>query len=1009
MGHLPQFAYHCILMKFKVFILFFLIPLLYYGQHRFSHINIEDGLTENSVTDIFQDSEGFLWFATQDGISQYDGYNFKNYTVSNNETTSLSDNYLWGLTEDSLGFIWACSRNGLNRINKNTRSCTQFLTDTAGLNEVNQITDVAYFQGSIFVNAGGIVYQIPVKSNYPNRINLFEEKDIIKSDTTVVYAIHINDDEVYFLQEEGLFNYTKKQLTSIPNFNEGVSHNFLKTTQINNNIWLTNGQHLFTFNTKTKATTSFYYDFNGATIYDLLEAENELWVATDKGVFIFNGSVLVEHLIKDNGISSNYTSALGRDKTGKIWIGTSGNGLNIYNPKHNQFKFLSKELLGEDYIVRSAVQTKNNELIVCTSNKLLALELKTQSFTNRSFANNNVKSIHELKIRGISNIVPSKIIVGFNGDILIGTKGDDIIVLDENLQFKKRVILNKEQRITNVVSDIILTQKNEFWIATYYGVYVLDENYNLSESFLPNTNGLTTNYFLSVFEDTENQIWLGSNKGIYQYISKSKSFKNYPYQKNNLEKSPGFNFVCGFADFGDGYLWMATYGGGLSKMNKEKGTFNHFTTEEGLSNNVCNGLLSDQNNNIWINTNKGISKFNPKTEKFLNYTKSDGLHFNEFNLNSFYKNNSGEFFFGTPIGMVIFNPNDIKATDYYPPIIISAIDVNYKNENQRLLSNQIELYPEDKVITIHFAGLNFSDSPKIKYKYQLKGYDDDWVETNELKANYTSLPDGEFTFLVNVTNQDGVWNETPKEITVIVHPPIYKTWWFVTLSVFVILVLVILIIRYFAQRNIKKRLRELRVQQEIHQEKQRISRDLHDNIGAQITYLISSIDQEAYGAEKEQAVFDQLSDKARNVMTQLRQTIWLISKEAISLSDFAQKVRDYSTRILSAASINSSVQVSGEEFTILTPTIVSHLFRIIQEAQNNIIKHAKASEVKIEVGIQNNALTVTIQDDGIGIGQVEKLDDHFGLKNMKDRITEIQGSFRIENNNGTRITIEVPL
>ncbi len=1003
-------------MRVRLIILLLFIPLFNFGQHRFSYIDIEDDLTENSVTEIFQDSEGYLWFATQDGISQYDGYQFKNYNISNNDSLSLSDNYLWGFIEDSLGFLWVCSRNGLNRIDKKTGKTIQFFINSSGSNGENQVADIAIYQGDLFALISGKICKIYIKQDYVNRINYIVENDIIETGSDTIYAFYKDGENIFFLQSDGLFNFTTKELMPISEFQKGITHTFFKATRRKELLWFTNGKKLYAYNSKTQQINSFRYDFEGATMYDLLTVKNELWVATDNGIFIFDDNKLIHHITKnqsnESGISSNIVAALAQDKTGKIWVGTSGNGINVYNPNRDKFKYLSKETLGGDYIIRSIVQTKNNQLIVCTSNKVIVLELYDITSTQSKFASDNVKSIQELKVKGHQNIVPTKVFLGLNGDILLGTKGNDIIVLDKYFKFKKKVTLNIEQQPTNVVSDIILTQKDEFWVATYYGIYVLDKAYDLIQVFSPDEKGLTTNYFLSVFEDTENEIWLGSNKGVYKYNETTNKFINYSYQKNNLQESPGFNFVCGFTDFGDGNLWMATYGGGLSKMDKKKGTFRHFTTENGLANNVCNGLLSDQTKNIWLNTNKGISRFNSKTEKFINYTKSDGLDFNEFNLNSFYKNEEGEMFFGTPIGLVIFNPEDIKISNYQPPVIISRVDVNYKNESQRLQNNHIDIYSKDKVLTIHYVGLNFSNSPKIKYKYRLVGYDEVWVETNELKANYTSLPDGEFTFAINTTNADGIWNETPKEIVIVVHPPIYKTWWFISLSGLIVLVLVGLVIRYFAQRNIKKRLRELRVQQEIHHEKQRISRDLHDNIGAQITYLISSIDQEAYTSKQEDVVFDRLSDKARNVMSQLRQTIWVISKEAINLSDFAQKVRDYSTKMLSLAGINVFVQVNGNENSVLAPTIVSHLFRILQEAQNNIIKHAQASEVKIELSVQNNCIYLFIEDNGIGMGEIKTWDDHFGLKNMKDRVVEMKGNLTIgktEEGIGTRISIEVPI
>ena len=1003
------------LRNFIIALLF--VPLFVCGQYRFDRLTIDDGLTENSITDMYQDKEGYIWFSTQDGVSQYDGYTFKNYNIANDTKTSLSDNYLWNFAEDNLGFIWVCSRDGLNRIDKRTGACIQFFRDTNSTAIVhNQVSDVAVFNDTVYAAIYGKVYIIPVKNNYAHKKNQLKKIIDPQKNTTNVHAFYVNHQHsnIYFIEENTLFNYTANKKIMLPEFLSGAGESFIKVTESKETICVTDGIRLFLYNTESKEVDSLSYDFKGAYIYDILPINNtELWVATNAGIFVFKNNQQVGHIMEntnDNGLTSNFTTSLLKDNTGKIWVGTSGNGVCIYNSRTTRFKPLSKEIFGRDYIIRSVIQDKNNRLIVCAGNKIFALKTNNASLTKTTFAKDAIKSIDEIIIKGYEHITPTKVDLGFNGDVLVGTKGNDVLILDNDLKLKQIITLNSEHQPSNVVSDFLITSSHEIWITTYYGVYVLNEQYRLIHSFVPDEKGLNTNYFLSVYEDATHQVWLGSNKGIYKYLKTTDTFKNYPHLKNNMNHSPGFNFISGFTDFGDGFLWIATYGGGLSKMDKKNETFTHYTIENGLINNVCNGLLTDDHQNIWLNTNKGLVKFNPKTEKVINYTKADGLYFNEFNLNSLFKNKMDELMFGTPIGLVIFNPDDITTSTYDCPVLITSVDVNYKDATARMVNHTIDLYLNDKSITFHYAGLNFSNSPKIKYRYMLKGYNDTWIETNQRIANYTSLPDGDFTFLVNVTNEDGKWNTKPVAIRLIVHPPFYETWWFIIISCLLLLVIGILIIRYFAQRKIKKRLQELRIQQKIQQEKERISRDLHDNIGAQITYLISSIDQESYNVKQNQDIFEKLSDKARLMMTHLRQTIWVINKDAITLAEFVQKINDYSSNLLGIAGIEYNITLKGNENEAISPTLVSHIFRIVQEAQNNIIKHAKASMVVIDISIENRNLHIVISDNGIGIGNIQSYDDHFGLKNMKDRTMEINGQFKIMGNEqGTAISLVVPL
>ena len=1002
-------------MRPLLLILFFcLSSLLSFSQHRFTYLNIEDGLTENSVTDIYNDQEGYIWISTQDGVSQYDGYEFRNFNISNNDSTSLSDNFLWGFEEDQYGFIWCCSRDGLNRIDKKTGQTVRFYLDNQSDGRVhNQVSEIAILDNTLYALIGSTVYTIPVQADYGAKDNQIKEKYGLPSLNGKIYAFYCDKETetLYILTSEGLYNSNTRQTITTLGFNGDLFQPFLGMDRIGEALWFTDNEKIFSLNLNNQTLAILPLDFDGAIIHEFLEINEAVWVATNKGIFILKEGKITSRIQTDarvkDGLSSNLVTSLCSDQTGKIWVGTAGKGLCVFDPHTTRFKYISRETLGTDQVVRSVVQDQHGRLIVSGS-KLYVLHLSSPSFSNFTFASQAIDSIHELTIDGFEDAEVSSLGLGFDGQILVGLRGNQLLVLDAQLKMEKAVSLPTNSTPRNVISDIQLTE-NHIWVATYHGVHVLDRNYQLVKSFMPDEKGLTTNYFLSVYQDVDQGIWLGSNQGMFNYVQEADSFRHYPYSKNQPEKSPGFYFISGFADFDRDHLWVATFGGGLSKLNKSTGTFEHFTTNDGLANNICNAIMTDAHQNIWLTTNKGISKFNTETEQFTNYSQADGLYFDEFNLGAAFQNRSGDMLCGTPSGIVVFHSSDIVTSDYEPNIVVSAIDINYKNESQRLIDDQIHLYPEDKAITFHFAGLNFSDSPKIRYRYKLMGYNDDWIETTNRMANYTSLPDGEFRFMVNVTNADGVWNQAPREVLVVVHPPFYKTWWFLTLAGLSLIAVSVLAIRLISQRKIRKHMREHRIKQEIQQEKQRISRDLHDNIGAQITYLISSIDQEAYAGNHNPGVLEKLSDNARNMMTQLRQTIWVINKEAISLEEFVQKSRDHTAKLFSAAGIGFTIDVEGDLACILPPAVVSNLFRVIQEAQNNVVKHAEATAVKMVFEVREGSLKLSIQDNGKGFEPQKDYIGHYGLKNMTDRIKEINGTLEIQKVEGTLITIKIPV
>jgi signal transduction histidine kinase/streptogramin lyase len=771
---------------------------------------------------------------------------------------------------------------------------------------------------------------------------------------------------------------------------------------------------VFSFNPKNEQMDSIDYDFGESIIYDLACRKNELWVASDHGVIVFIDGKYSSTIRKskqfEDGLPTNFISSISIDQQGIIWLGTTSKGICVYRPKNEQFKFLGKETFGENTLVRSMVQDKYNRLFVCTDEEVEVLAMKSPSLCKSQFASMGIDSKRSLSVKALKVGTPSKVALGHDGDILVGTSEGNILVYDKELGLKLSIALRGGPKSVNTVSDIILSGDGDFWISTYAGIFVLDENSRAISPFKPHEKGLHTNYFLSVFEDISGDFWFGTNTGIYKYERAIDSFEWYKYQSNDMAQSPAFNFVGGFADLGDGYLWMATYGGGLSKLNIGSKTFEHFSIQNGLANAVLNALATDENGDFWLSTNKGISHFDRKSERFINYWKEDGLYFNEFVLNSLTKNSVGELFFGTPSGIVVFNPSHITHTKSSVPVYIEEVEINYQSETGLLQRSGIRLSPKDKALTLHFSGLHFNRSPRIRYRFKLDGYDQDWIETDERSTTYTSLPPGEFSFLLSTSNSEGRWTEDFLKLDLTVSPPFYQTWWFRLTSFVVFFALTIIIIVYMSQRKMRLRFEQLRTKQEIQQEKQRISRDLHDNIGAQITYLISSIEHESLNKKEESTFFTAISEKARNVMVQLRNTIWVLDRESIGLDDFIEKIYDYSNKVFSPTAISHEVISTNITMQNLSPVLVTNLFRILQETFTNIIKHSEATEVEINFSTQNDMIHIDVTDNGVGLDKI-KMESlgKFGIRNMRDRAKEMGGSFTIYNSeNGVKTSIAVP-
>lgn len=1003
-----------LLMRITLLLAFTLLALTSQAQHRFSYLTTENGLVENSVNDIYQDQQGYMWFATQDGISMYDGYQFTNYNVSNNSAYSLSDNFLWGLVEDSLGYIWCCSRNGINRIDKKKGRVTWFFT---ALNDNNQITSLAVHKGSIYAIIKEEVFTIPIVNHYPKQSNLIpsSQKLNIPIKPYSIFADPFRKDgkdELFFIGSNGVYNFGKQSILSA-NIEIKSSHFHLETGICFGKIWFTNGKQLFYLDKANTKIVPFKFDFKDNFIFDFFAVGKELWVNTNNGIYVFVNDSLKYHITKSLdpnksgetlGLPSQLATGGFYDKSGMVWVGTAEQGIATYKPQKDQFKYLGFETFGDKNSIRGMLQDGTNKLFVYGS-KTYVLQLNSNTLCSQKFAQSAVKKVIPLEFKNILASEITTIGVGFNNDILVGTDKKGLFLLDKNLNIKKSILENKLDDL--IIYALLKRNNGEIWVATANGIYILDKQYNTKKHWPVHKNGLNTAYFLTIFEDSENTIWLGTNMGIFHYNEQQDFFKNYPYLKSNLTKSPAFNFVSQFADFGDGNLWMSTYGGGLSKMNKQTELFTHFSLERGLNNNVCNGMLSDPMGNLWLSTNKGISKFDPKMEKFTNFGKSDGLYFTDFALGSTFKNNNGELFFGTPAGLIIFKPNEIKTSNYFPPLFIDDVNINYENASDRIDNNVIHLYPKDQALTLRFVGLNYSTSPNIKYRYTLKGYNKNWIITSNQIATYTSLPAGTYSFLVNVTNQSGVWNKKYSTLKIVVHPPFYKTWWFICIVAVILSTLAVIFIRFLSQRKLKRHLQEMNILHEVNNEKQRISRDLHDNLGAELTYISSIIDQKAYliNDPEKKADLELISESSRHAMRQMRETIWAIQTEQITLENFAEKVLTTSKKYAEVGNIQLKVNFGGENYT-LPPSKVIVLLRVCQESINNAVKYALCNKIVVDINAEENQFTITIKDNGNGF-DIDKVKMGYGLLNMQERAVEIDSELKIfsEIGKGTSIVI----
>ncbi len=985
------------------------------SQYRFNHLDVTSGLSQNTINDIFQDSEGYLWVATQDGLNRYDGYEIRQYVPDRSDSSSISDNFLWNITEDKFGGIWVCSRNAVNRLDKRSGKFQKLLTDLS-----ESPTSVVHKAGLSYILVGEKVHSIP--SNKVNKL-----QDSLKSVPSLglstnglnPFSIKTHGEHLLLFTGAGVLLVSQENEELIPmeispgSFVTG-DNQVMEISDQRFLIGTTKGIYVFDLNSKRVAP--FLHDTFQETVYAFSKGpQGYLWLSTKDGIRILD---IEKGVLKDfspKGVKSEILStevifSIYKTTNNMVWVGTSNNGLYSYDPALDKFKYLDTNGGLSSSMIWSIAQVDENEYWLGTDNGVNILRKKPGlSWTGSSFLNEGLESVKPLKMEGVQGERINMIFVDDVGNKWLSVHSKGLFILDPTNRLVKKIVFNQGDVVSNQITSVIKLGQ-EYWVTTFNGIFIVNKLFETEERFL--REELEAQYFFKAYLDSENNIWLGTNNGFYKYEVRNDRFTHFPYQANS-SNSPGFYFVNDFEEAQDGSMWLATFGGGFDSFNEKDQAYYHFDNEQGLANNVISSLIKDKRGNLWLGTNRGISRFDPKDTSIVNFDVSNGLVFNETAINARYRNTEGELFFGTAGGLVVFHPDSLAANEPAQRPKFTGVKINYEDVSIAVQDGgSINLFPKDKVLSLEFATLAFRNAQKLIYEFKIDGIDDHWVVTDasNRRATYSTLPFGTHSFQVRARDFYGGTSQVAS-ISLIVHPPLWLSWWFIIALIAFVILSIVAISRAYYRNKLKVRLRDVELKQQIQTERERISRDLHDNVGSQITHIISSLDNISYQHRETTAVktkLNDLGDFTRSTLRFLRETIWVINKNAIRLSEFAEKAQDYGNKMCENIETGFSIEKSGED-VVLNPTMTMNLFRVFQEGINNAIKHAEATEIEVKIQGDSHEMKLWIQDNGKGFDGNHK-QGHYGLGNMKDRVEEMKGQFEILSSaKGTVVKIQVPI
>ncbi|HUL45398.1 MAG TPA: two-component regulator propeller domain-containing protein [Bacteroidota bacterium] len=733
----------------------------------FDHLTVKDGLSQGSVLCIFQDSYGFIWLGTQDGLNRFDGYEFKIYKHDPSDPKSINDNFVLSIAEDSSRTLWIGTLNEpgfLNRFDRQTESFIQVPRDSVNLRGAKsgethpRYTDPSGTLWSGGIGKGFIRTDLRTGAKKVFKHDPQDPRSLV--DDRVYSVVGDHTGMIWIGTRNGLDRFDPRTETFThfqhnPNDPHSLSDNYVWPIVEDKNGILWVGSYLGglnRFDPKSETFTRYRHSelnprsLAGDQIYSLFcDASGMIWVGmVDHGVDRFQPDLTnFENHIHDpaepNTLADNNILGMCVDHTGSVWIGT-GKGLDRWDRKSGTFTLYQHDPKNPHSIADNQAQTlfedKSGVLWVGTlSSGLDRLDSKSNTFVHYKNDPADPQSLSDNRIYALCD--------DREGNLWVGTYAGGLCRLDP-----------RTGKFTRFVH---------------------------SDS-LPSSLGGTGVWAL--LQGPDGVLWAGtSGDGLDRFDPKSGTFTHFTHKDSDTTSLSSDMILCLDEDR-SGHLWVGT-NGGLNRYDPATGTFRGYREKDGLANDVVFGILEDGSENLWMSTNKGISRFDVKKGIFRTYSYSDGLQGDEFNQGAYAADpQNGELFFGGAQGFNAFYPEHIKDNSFIPAVVFSAF-TRYNSDDKQgrpieepgiEAKEKIVLSYKDNVATFRFSALNFYNAFKNQYAYKLEGFNNTWIHLGtDRRATFTNLDAGSYILRIRGSNNDGVWNEAGTSLQLTVTPPWWKT------------------------------------------------------------------------------------------------------------------------------------------------------------------------------------------------------------------------------------------
>lgn len=973
---------------------------------------VKDGLVSHDIQTLYQDSRGYLWIGTTDGISVFNGKEFKNYTIADGLPRGFIRQII-EIREKSSSTIWAMTQDGsISRLQAGRFQNSNYDSTTLWGHRIKTLRQD--HSGTIWAAMEDTIAQI-----VSDTVKLVSTGIRMKS---VFLIVEQPDSLLWFGCRSGLVYYSfrsqqfKPMDLGLPNASSIAD----LSLDEDGNLWvgLREGYIVQVRNMKVvdkRRTPPFDFLVN--------DREGNLWFGTYSGLYRLSkdgfSSAHIDHFTVENGLAENTLKTAFVDREDNLWIGGISSGLAKLSEK-SIYRFPLEGMIPTYHYSVGAADSNNHIWVVSPSGLWEIWEnpsgrwRKVLSQIKQGAGQNKAYPVFYVNNVVVKEPIPYSIFTDHLGRLWIGYSNAQLacyqVTPGTNAPSQLHLVRTFRPGIDfpDGFPICFIVDKDEMvWYSVSDKIVLLDPNRSqpLLRIFGEREGLPAGTYIRTLFKDASGNVWAGFfNKGVARLDADS--IAKGSFDRVSIAQLPPNQKIASITQAADGNMWIATESSGFAIL--ENGVFKLRSMRDGLPSNIVTSMTEDTTGRVWVCTNLGVAYFD-RTNSTRVHRKNELIGLAVYRSGT---TKSGLLWFVTSDGLVTYDPRN-EVRDRIPPTFTTRFQVN---DRERPIENGMKLSYDENRCVIDFVAISFREERSIRYQYRLSGIDRDWQPPVENSSViYAALEPGDYKFEVRAVNENGLSSEQPALLVFSIAPPFWKTWWFTAFLWVAALASVGGTIRFIEIRKLHRKLRALEHQQALDRERLRISQDMHDEVGARLTEIAilgelarKSITNSPVAETHIQSV----SEKAREVIDNIGEIIWAINPKNDLLENLAAYLRHYTLQYLKMTPIKCRFESPDMIPDIhLSAEARRNIFLVVKETLHNIVKHSAATNVEVSLVANDEKLEIVIVDNGRGFSAENRNYFGNGLNNMERRAKIIGGTFEIQSHpgNGIMVRISVPI